>query len=234
MTPAKATALLPAFAILAVAGAIAFAIPFDRALGAITADNRLPRALALVTCGLAGLLLSSRIGATIGSRGLRRPFAAPLMIGAAVALLAALIDAVLPRSILVPGYIVYTTGTPLAIRVGVYCLRAFNEGVLYRLFLGGVFVWIFGRFWKASDGLPTTGAVIAGMALAQAINILVNVVAAPGSALTPAFLLYAAVRFVAPGVLWGWLYVRHGFVANEIAAVSAQLFLQPMIGLIYS
>ncbi|AZO53855.1 MULTISPECIES: CPBP family glutamic-type intramembrane protease [unclassified Mesorhizobium] len=35
------------------------------------------------------------------------------------------------------------------------------------------------------------------------------------------------------GILWGWLYWRHGLVASMVGHVSAHLALQPMLGLLF-
>jgi hypothetical protein len=39
-------------------------------------------------------------------------------------------------------------------------------------------------------------------------------------------------RPIVPGVIWGYLYWRHGFVAAEIASVGMHPFLQPALGIL--
>jgi hypothetical protein len=43
---------------------------------------------------------------------------------------------------------------------------------------------------------------------------------------------YWLARYVAPGVVWAWLYWRHGFVTAEVASVTCHLFLQPPFGML--
>jgi hypothetical protein len=118
---------------------------------------------------------------------------------------------------------------PLAIRTPAMMLRAFNENIIYRLFLSSILIWLIGRFWKTPSGAPAIGAYWVGFGLAQAANIWINVTSlAP---LTPIALAHDGIRYFAPGMLWSWLYWRRGFQANEIASTSVHLFLQPILQL---
>lgn len=69
------------------------------------------------------------------------------------------------------------------------------------------------------------------MVLAQCVNIAMNV--AVLEPVTAPLLFYDAIRYVAPGVLWAWLYLRFGFVSAEVASVGCHLFLQPMFGALF-
>jgi len=47
-------------------------------------------------------------------------------------------------------------------------------------------------------------------------------------------LVYDVVRYIPPGVLWGYLYSRNGFATAEIASVGTHPFLQPFLGVLIS
>jgi hypothetical protein len=134
-----------------------------------------------------------------------------------------ILDAVLFRSIMADAYHQFEQ-LPLSVRWAYLCSRAINENVLYRLFLGSLLAWLLRRAVRRPGwDLPL---VMLGMTAAQVINIAANMAYTDFSPLTCLWLL---LRFVCPGVAWAWLYVRHGFVANEAAAVGVHLVLQPMV-----
>src|SRR5207247_1883409 len=116
-------------------------------------------------------------------------------------------------------------------RLAYFMLRAFNESILYRLFLSSVLVWALGRFWRDRSGHPANGAYWLGMILAQAINIAINVTFVAGWSTTPALLVHDGLRYVVPGIVWGYLYFRHGFASHEVAAVGTHIYFQPLLSL---
>jgi len=109
-------------------------------------------------------------------------------------------------------------------------LAAYVENIEYRLFLMSALVWAIGSLWRGSDGRPANGAFWTAMTLAQIVNIAVNVAPQAAGPITPLALAYDGLRYLFPGVVWGYLYWRHGFVAAEIASVGAHPFLQPPLG----
>ena len=211
---------------LSIAGVIAWLQPFDLAFAALTLGNPALRALAIVAMALVGLGVGERLGMTIRPTNTRRPIVFPITVAAAVAVGCALADWLLspdPHG----KFQQMILSTPLQARLTYFILRAVNENILYRLFLGSVLVWLIGRVWKAADGRPAGGAYWLGFLLAQVLNIWVNVTSlAP---VTPHALLHDAVRYVGPGMVWAWLYRRHGFQSNEIACASGHLFYQPLV-----
>jgi len=157
---------------------------------------------------------------------MKQPLLTPLLIAAVVAVGCAVSDWMF-RSALHGRYVQVMTSTPLAVRMTLYMLRAFNENILYRLFLGSVMIWLIGQVWKAADGTPADGAYWTGFALSHAVNIWINVTSqAP---LTPLALLHDGLRYFAPGMVWSWLYWRRGFQSNEIACTGVHLFFQPLV-----
>jgi hypothetical protein len=70
------------------------------------------------------------------------------------------------------------------------------------------------------------------MIATQTLNIGMNVAALSPDPLSFATLFYDALRYVAPGVLWAWLYWRFGFLTAEVASVGCHIFLQPALGVL--
>src|SRR6476620_5943746 len=181
---------MPALTILAVGAAIAAVAPFDRAFEALTIGSPIARVTALVAVVLAGFVFAAKVGARVESHDLRHPLITPLAIDAAVAVGITTLDAWVFRPILAPGYVAFVSETDLPHRLAYFMLRAFNESILYRLFLSSVLVWAIGRFWRRPDGLPANGAFWLGMGAAQVINIAINVTFLDGFATTPALLVH--------------------------------------------
>ncbi|MCW3796233.1 hypothetical protein OMW55_00210 [Sphingomonas sp. BN140010] len=203
--------------------ALAFLIPYDVLFDRLTAGSALARAVAMLLLWCTGLALVRANGLQLGLTGLRRPV---LTIGAwavGVAIWCIVLDAVVFRSIMAAPYEQFEQ-LPLSVRLLYVCSRAVNENVIYRLFLGSLLGWLLRRVVRRPrwDLL----LLMTGMAAAQAINVAANMAYVDWSALTCLWLL---LRFVCPGVAWAWLYVRHGFAANEAAAVGVHLVLQPLV-----
>lgn len=65
--------------------------------------------------------------------------------------------------------------------------------------------------------------VLIAAIVAQSLNIVLNV------HLAHQHLGYAAVRYLLPGVVWGWLYLRYGFLASVVGHVGTHLWLIPVL-----
>jgi hypothetical protein len=137
------------------------------------------------------------------------------------------IDVVLARSMLEPGTVALAH-QPLAGRLAVFMARAFNENVIYRLFwfsalMAGL------RWIRPGRDMPLAAILALGF-IAQAINIGGNVMIGDWHAASPIMMAYWLARYVAPGMVYAWLYWRYGFVTVEIASVTCHIFLQPPFG----
>lgn len=216
-------------AALAVGSVIAAVAPFELAFGFLTRDSAVVRALALPVIGLVGLVAASRVGLAFGTKNLSHPVGTPILVAAAVALGVAILDGFLCRGLLSASYVRVFTDVGLGTRYLYFMLRAFNENVIYRLFVMSTLIWIIGAWWHDRDQRPTNGAFWAGIVLAQVINISINVVATSSGPSTAGALFYDGIRYIVPGLVWGYLYWHHGFVAAEIASVGTHLFLQPAL-----
>lgn len=208
-----------------VAMAIALWLPFDQGVILITKGNLLAH-LCLVGAMAA-------VGARIFAAPAALPSGGSIRIGAiwalGVALYVLLIDGLLLHPLMSPNMKAFLQ-LPLLPRMAIAMARAFNENVLYRLFLfgGALAAWR-----KLRPDHPTSlMTVLALAALAQVVNIDLNVALIDHDPITPAVLAYWLIRYIVPGVIWGWLYWRHGFVTAEVASVGAHVFLQPVYGFV--
>jgi hypothetical protein len=210
------------------AGAIAWFAPFDLAFGAATLGSPALRAAAIIALALIGIVVGRGIGLGVEPRALKRPISLPLAVAAAVAVACWAADWAF-RAEVPASYTALMTRVPLGLRITLFMLRAFNENIMYRLFLGSILVRLIGLAWRSRAGQPAAGAFWLGFALSQMANVWINVTSlAP---VTPLAVLHDTVRYVAPGMVWSWLYWRHGFQSNEIACTTVHLFFQPLVSL---
>lgn len=214
--------------ILLIALPIAAFAPFDVIFSALTMGSPWLR--------MAWIAILIWIGVTAGAKlGLRLPghcAASWVRIGVVAAALMAgyviLLDCFVFRALLNPNYVAFLH-RPLGERLAYFMTRAFNENVIYRLFAFGSLAWLLNR---GRSAMPSRGILAAAMIGAQLINIGCNVLLSQGAILTPLTLVYDALRYIVPGVIWAILYVRNGFATAEVASVGCHVFLQPAFSLL--
>jgi len=181
------------------------------------------RVLSMLAFGVSGLYCAWRCGLEIMPHGLRHPMWVSLIAGVLVAAYLLLLDVVF-RARLTGNGAESLPGISLWVRLIYYVLRSLNEGIVYQLFFGSVFVFLIGRVWR-HDGAITPGAYWLGLILAHALNLAINV---PFHAST---FVYDTLRFFAPGILWAYLYRRHGLSVAIAAHAATHVFFQPFIAL---
>src|SRR5260370_22174316 len=115
-------------------------------------------------------------------------------------------------------------------RLAYFMLRSFSDGIVYQLFFGSTFVWLMGLTWRRADGRIAPGAYWSGLILGHILNVFINLIAIAGPPVTALVLTYDVLRFVAPGVLWAYLYRRHGLTTTLVAHAATHVFLQPLLG----
>jgi len=213
---------------LAIGSLIAAIAPFDNAFDMLTGGSAVLRVLALPAFGLAGIFFARRVGLPVSAAALRHSLRTPLLIALGVAIAVAVIDGFVFRAILPAEYVHSMTSVGTGERLIYFMLRAVNEQILYRLFLMSVLVWGLGLVWRGENGRPANGAYWLAILLAQVINISINVPLPE----TPLLLLYDTARYICPGIVWGYLYWRHGFATAELAHVGTHPFLQPALGIL--
>jgi len=134
------------------------------------------------------------------------------------------------KPILNRDYIEMSTSSPIGPRQILYSMRAIYESLVYRLFLGSIFAWLIGSVWRKRSGGIAEGAYVAGFTLAQLVNMGASMTSyMPLNALT---LAYYALRYFAPGVIWGLIYRRYGFLTNELSVGGVHFFFQPMVNIV--
>lgn len=67
---------------------------------------------------------------------------------------------------------------------------------------------------------PTPALFAAVIVIAQFANVGAQVIADP---------LYASLRFLAVGCVWGWLYWRHGFASAFVGHGTSHLLIDPLL-----
>ncbi|MDE1914876.1 MAG: hypothetical protein KGJ57_00180 [Sphingomonadales bacterium] len=203
---------------------IAAFLPFDRGISLLTSGDLRLHMLLVGALAMGGGWLGQRAGLNLqGGVGVGLLFAPG---GAAYVLL---LDVVLFHRLLPQGTLALAH-SPLVGRWIVFMGRAFYENVIYRLFVFSLMMFGLQRFHaKTKPQLPVV--LLAGL-MAQMINIGLNVWLTVDDAPSLAELGYWSVRYVAPGVLWAWIYWRYGFLTTEIASVGGHFFLQPAYGLL--
>jgi hypothetical protein len=134
---------------------------------------------------------------------------------AAITLFIALLDGVLFRDGLSPGYVAHFT-SPLWPRMLLSCLISAIDEVQYRLLMmtGLVMALSLARVRL----IPAH--FIAIILIAQLANVGELVLAQP---------LYASLRYWAVGCVWGWLYWRHGWLAALAGHGTSHLLLDPVL-----
>jgi hypothetical protein len=219
-------------AILIICLTIAAIAPFDVAFAAATFGSPVARAGLIAVLALIGAFCADRVGLRLEGHGTRWPVLVGIAAAIAAAAYVAAIDGVIFRAALPAAYVDLFETEGLSDRLIYFMLRAFNENVIYRLFAFSTLFYLISRVRGAkADDLPPA-LIWCAIAATQTLNIGMNVAAVspdPLSFVTP---FYDALRYVVPGVFWGWLYWRFGFVTAEVASVGCHIFLQPALGVI--
>ena len=216
-------------AIALLAALIALVAPFDVLFEAATLGNPLLRMALIAALACGGAWLAARNGMRLELHGPGRPALIGIAAAAGVAAYVVLLDCFVFRSLLSESYAAFLH-RPLGERLQYFMLRAFNENVIYRLWLFSALVWLAGRL-RGVAPLPGAAVVLA-MVASQMVNIGSNVVALASTPPSPLVLTYDALRYVVPGVVWAILFRRNGFAVAEIASVGCHLFLQPAFSLL--
>jgi hypothetical protein len=219
-----------AIAIVMVGCVIAAIAPFDTAFAYLSNGSALARVCLFAVIGTCGVFCAEKSGLQLRPSGLRCPTLTPIRIALLVAVYVIVIDCVVFRTIVPQSTIELFRNVPLGPRLLGFMMRAWNENIIYRLTVMSGLSWLIGFLWRSDGVRPAAGPLILAAIIAQVINISMNV-SEPSS---PMLLVYDVVRYIPPGVLWGYLYWRNGFATAEIASVGTHPFLQPFFGVLIS
>jgi hypothetical protein len=219
-------------AILLIGMAIAAIAPFDVAFAAATFGSFLARIGLIAVLTLIGASCADRAGMRLEGHGTRWPVLIGLAAAVAVAVYVAAIDGFLFRATLPVSYVHLFESSSLRDRLLYFMPRAFNENLIYRLFVFSTLFYLISLVTgvKATNLHPVL--IGCAMVATQMLNIGMNVTALSPDPLSFGVLFYDAVRYVAPGVVWAWLYWRFGFLTAEVASVGCHIFLQPALGVL--
>lgn len=136
----------------------------------------------------------------------------------------ALADAFMFRAVVPRGQTALVAATTALERIRDFAPRAVFDEILFRLLLMTALVWVFAR-------LPGQSRYWLAIAAAAILYVPLH----PAWLADPGVLLLAreAALHVAAGILWGWLYWRHGLLAAIAGHLAAHLSLQPLLGLFF-
>jgi hypothetical protein len=221
---------LPLAVIVLISAAIAAVAPFDIAFAAATFGSSELRAGLMATLTITGALCARGAGLQLEGHSARAPLLVGMATAAIVAAYVVAIDGFLFRSLLSVDY-VHAMKSPLSDRLIYFMLRAFNENVIYRLFVFSSLAYLGSLTLRSKDGKRTL--IFGAMVAAQLLNIGINVVWLSAEPLSLLMLIYYGLRYIAPGVLWAWLFWRFGFATAEVASVGCHIFLQPAFSILF-
>jgi hypothetical protein len=117
------------------------------------------------------------------------------------------------------------SGPDLIGRVGLFTLKAMLDEVAFRLFVMAAIIAVGG--WLVHDGYGEAAPFVFVIAIlaAQALNLGLQLPPPP----TAREAAYDLLHFYFPGVVWGWLCWRHGFVSAFVGHPLTLLALQPLL-----
>jgi hypothetical protein len=188
------------------------------------------RAALFFAMGMCGIFLSAQVGLQCWTDDWSRTWRAAFASALGVTAFVIISDNFVFRNTLSPSYARFLH-QPLEIRLDFFAVRAYTENIVYRLFAVPLLVLAFGRLWHKQDGSPADGVFWTAILLAQVVNIGWNVLHfGPVSSFG---LGYDSIRYVLPGLVWGYLFWRYGFVTAEIAHILTHLLLQPAFSIFY-
>lgn len=207
---------------------------FDLVFNAVTHDSILLRIVLFIALTSIGSFCARQVGLSVLPFGTSRPILLALCCSLAVAIFAAVVDSVLFRSILPKAYVEYISGTAVVARIVLYMARSFNEDLLYRLFLMSGLVWVISERFLRNKGRPIPDWIFWGaITLSQAIPIYLSTHIPTRMAWNDGpYFLYVTIRYVMPGLLWGFLYWRRGLITAQIGHACTHIFFQPLLGFI--
>jgi hypothetical protein len=134
-------------------------------------------------------------------------------------------DCMIFRQTLPADYVQLFSGPDLMGRIRLFAFKAMLEELAFRLVVMAAIVAVGGRLAHDSKGVAAPSIFVIAILVAQAVNL--------GLQLRPPTSVgegaYDLLRFYLPGVVWGWLCWRHGFVSAFIAHPLTHLVLQPLL-----
>lgn len=133
------------------------------------------------------------------------------------------LDCVLFRGSLPQPYVAFFT-SPLVRHLPVISATAMMEEVKFRLLVMTALAFLASVLLRRP---PPAVVMIAIIVAAQWVNVGGLVLANP---------LYASLRYLAVGCVWGWLYWRYGWLAALVGHASSHLLLDPLlaVGLVWT
>ena len=127
-----------------------------------------------------------------------------------------ILDCLFFRGHLSSSYVAFFT-SPLVPRTLAMCLLAVFEELKFRLLLMSVLALAVAALWKRTPPAFCFPLIIVA---AQLANVGMFVLLDP---------VYASLRYLAVGCVWGWLYWKYGWVSALVGHGTAHLILDPLL-----
>jgi Type II CAAX prenyl endopeptidase Rce1-like len=162
------------------------------------------------------------LGLSLFAHDLRYPLATTLAIGVLVGVLVCVADIFVFASVFPADYLQLVHDMPTAERILFVGGVSLLDEITFRLGVMTALVWAATRLWRPTNGIYW-GAIVSAQ--------LINVLAHGTSLATPMEVLFSLVRIELPGILWGYLYWRHGFSVAALAHTSSHIIVQPVLTL---
>lgn len=216
-------------ALLALSIGVAAVGPFDHVVDLLTRGSALARMVLMAAVVLAGSYCALQAELTLKGESRYWPVIA-LGSALAIAIYVCVIDGILFRRILPAEYVLVFHTQSLGTRLSYYFMRAFQENVIYRLFVFSTLAYLIARL-KCQPVRELSPWLVCLLSFGvQGLNVWINTVS--GQPLSAELLTYDVLRYVVPGAAWGWLYWRNGFTTIEVGHVGSHVFLQPALGIL--
>jgi len=156
----------------------------------------------------AGILAAEPLGLRLAARSWRENVVVPLLAGLGIGVAIVVLD---PHSLARSDY------TTLLY----YPQKSAAEELVYRLAITTCLTWAIVTVLQIRGSIAVPFMLAAGVA--QGLNIALGVKDAAD------MLVYAGLRYWVPGMVWAWLYLRHGLLAAIVGHSGTHLWLDPAL-----
>lgn len=149
--------------------------------------------------------------------------------GLAFGVCMALADALVFRSVIPASQAVLLSNLSAAGRIAYFAPFVVIEELIYRLAAMTACVWLLTKIFGPQAWCYWAAILISAVILYPAAHHAYLAALVPGAlTVTREILLHGGA-----GVLWGWLYWRHGFCSAVVGHLSAHLSLQQLLGILF-
>src|SRR6266446_260315 len=169
------------------------------------------------------------LGLRILPHGGTRPLSLAIGVGLAFGVYMAMADALLFRSVIPAAQAALVSGFSALNRIAYFTPLAVLEEVESRLVLMSALVWILTVLAGPRAWCFWAAIMVTAMLFYPALHVAYLSALAP----TPLTVVREIMLHSGAGIVWGYLYWRHGLVAAIAGHISAHISLQPLLSLLF-